>query len=95
MIGICIRNINTSYLNLLCAGPKDPATGPTIIRIRIRKATLYGYGSARLIPPTYRFDGGELLLVLVHEIRQTVDEGAPVPGVHLTPLSLIKRVISI
>ena len=36
-------------------------------------------------------DGGELLLVLVHEVGQPVEEGAPVPRVHATPLTLQKQ----
>ena len=35
-------------------------------------------------------DGCELLLVLVHEIREAVDECPAVAGVHPTPLALLE-----
>jgi hypothetical protein len=38
-------------------------------------------------PLTYALDSGELLLVLVHEVCQPEEQLAPVPSVHLPPLT--------
>jgi hypothetical protein len=43
-------------------------------------------------PLTYALNGGELLLVLVHEVSQPEEQLATVPSVHLPPLSHLETV---
>ena len=38
-------------------------------------------------------DGGQLLLVLVHEICQPEEQGTAVAGAHLSPLTVVESVL--
>lgn len=57
---------------------------------------VYGHADVRLEGErvdgarVYGLDGCELLLVLIHEIREAVDEYPAVAGVHAAPLALLK-----